>query len=597
MSGRPDATIVRAGLLLAALGASSLVQRTASAQTTAGVSDPGEARAARRLALPARAKRHLLHLVGARPVLAGADTAYPPARTLVCAGAALTYYVDSMVGNDRNPGTTPAQPWQSIRRVNRGAYCAGDGILFHAGQSFAGKLRFTPVNSAGAAAAPITVSSYGGGRATLLGGRRSGLVAQNVAGFHITDLTFVGTRPRCSGGHTHGILFETHNTNTTLSGIAIDQVEVGGFCEGITVGSDDDASRFADVRITDVVVHDNGDAGINTFDPALAHHDIVNVYVARARTYNNADTGGIVLFGVNGGTVEYSVAYNNGARGSGSVGIWAFDANAITIQDNESYANQTVADDGDGFDLDGGVSNSVMQYNYAHDNVGIGFLICGCVDFYRMSNNVVRYNISENDGATGQPSAIYMLGGEPFDGLEIDQNTVYSNAGAGPLVLIDGGGSPYSHVHLRNNILVTDAGKTLLQVPDPQDGSDLTFQGNDYWARDGRLTIAWGASMYVDVGAWRSATGQETLNGGSVGFAVDPGLCNIGNGGTVDPSSRTTLPAYKLQSTSPLIDVGLDLPQLFGIDVGPHDFYDNPIPVGRTYDVGADEFQAGQGCR
>lgn len=79
-------------------------------------------------------------------------------------------------------------------------------------------------------------------------------------------------------------------------------------------------------------------------------------------------------------------------------GIWAWDSNNILLQFNESYANRTIGVDGDGFDFDGGVTNSVMQYNYSHDNDAAGFLLAQYAFAPQaMKNIVIRYNISEND--------------------------------------------------------------------------------------------------------------------------------------------------------------------------------------------------------
>ena len=52
--------------------------------------------------------------------------------------------------------------------------------------------------------------------------------------------------------------------------------------------------------------------------------------------------------------------------------------------------------------------------------------------------------------------------------------------------------------------------------------------------------------------------------------------------------------AFTLQSGSPAIDAGVDLVALGYIsDMGPHDFFGNPIPNG-NYDIGAHEFGAGR---
>ena len=44
------------------------------------------------------------------------------------------------------------------------------------------------------------------------------------------------------------------------------------------------------------------------------------------------------------------------------------------------------------------MKNSVMQYNYSHDNDGAGYLLAQFTYAREFTNNIVRYNISENDG-------------------------------------------------------------------------------------------------------------------------------------------------------------------------------------------------------
>src|SRR5262249_15032001 len=147
-----------------------------------------------------------------------------------------------------------------------------------------------------------------------------------------------------------------------------------------------------------------------TYDAAVKQHMIEDVRVSRSSAYRNGIFGGIVLFGVDGGTVERSVAFANARAAEGGVGIWAFDANRILFTHNESYANgsRTIHHDGDGFDFDRGVTNSVMVHNYSHDNGGAGFLVCSCsaarYPYYRMRKVLIRSNVSRNDGSSGQPS-------------------------------------------------------------------------------------------------------------------------------------------------------------------------------------------------
>src|SRR5206468_751201 len=128
-------------------------------------------------------------------------------------------------------------------------------------------------------------------------------------------------------------------------------------------------------------------------------------------------------------TIERCVAYNNGAAcnnpGGGPMGIWTWDSNNITIQYNESYANRcgTGSRDGGGFDLDGGVTNSVMQYNYSHDNYGAGFLLFQFASARPYGNNIVRYNITANDARNFHYGGIYMGGGSAVINNQIYNNT------------------------------------------------------------------------------------------------------------------------------------------------------------------------------
>src|SRR5262249_16011564 len=112
----------------------------------------------------------------------------------------------------------------------------------------------------------------------------------------------------------------------------------------------------------------------------------------------------------------------------GPVGIWAWSSRKLVIQNCVSVRNRTGGKyDGGGFDFDGGVSESIMQYNYSAENDGAGFLI---YDFgaapFRLADNVVRFNISENDGRNNGFAGIYVKSvGEPIERLQVYHNTVF----------------------------------------------------------------------------------------------------------------------------------------------------------------------------
>lgn len=305
-------------------------------------------------------------------------------------------------------------------------------------------------------------------------------------------------------------------------------------------------------------------------------------------TYHSGD--GIVFGSVSGGIIERSLAHDNGALGFGGIGIWTYDSTSVTIQDNESYNNHTSGGtDGGGFDLDGGTSNSVLQYNYSHGNDGAGLGLYQYSGAPAWSGNTVRYNISENDGRKNSYSGIQLWnGGSGLSGAEIYNNTIYVSpaaTGRPRAVFVQ---TATTNVHVRNNILFTTGGLPLIDVASGQSG--LLFQGNDYYANGGTVTLRWYGVIYNSLNNWRTATGQERLGTTNTGLSVDPQLNGPGGGGTIgNPDLLNTLFAYRLKSSSSMINAGLGLQQLFALNAGPHDFYDTPIPQLGGFDLGANE--------
>ncbi|UCE99779.1 MAG: hypothetical protein JSV82_01560 [Planctomycetota bacterium] len=520
------------------------------------------------------------------------------------------YYV-SPSGSDSNPGTSPEQAWATIDKVNQGVFVAGDSVLFEGGETFYGSMQFD-ASDGGTATNPLTISSYGTARATIDSADANGLCGHNCAGFEITNLNFVGSGGADPNGN-HGIYFINDlNNNIKLEYIYINNVEISNYFErGIYIlGNSASNSGFKDVRITNTKIHDGGNIGINSGGwwpvTGWAHEDI---YISDCEVYNilgipgrEPHSGnGIVLSGVDGAVIEYCEAYNNGelcdAPGGGPLGIWGWEANDLVIQFCESHHNKTSGGDGGGFDLDGGCINSVMQYNYSHDNEGCSYLICHFGSATQFKNNVCRYNIGENDctGSRSPMGAIHFWSAKNPPGLQnthVYNNTLYlgpNSIGKGIFVMsedIDG-------LYIRNNIIVTTGGLTMVEVMG-RATDKVTFQGNCYWSSGDDFIIKWGrCRTYYSLDEWRLATGQEMLDGAPIGFQVDPKLIYAGSGGTIgDPCQLDTLEAYKLGGASPIIDQGLDLTALFGTDVGTRDFYGSAIPDGSGYEIGAHEYDA-----
>lgn len=78
------------------------------------------------------------------------------------------YYIDSVAGDDSNPGTTESQPWKSIDKVNSSTYLPGDRILFKAGSVWE-NTTLSPKGS-GEEGKPIIIGAYGSGEKPRLEG-------------------------------------------------------------------------------------------------------------------------------------------------------------------------------------------------------------------------------------------------------------------------------------------------------------------------------------------------------------------------------------------------------------------------------------------
>src|SRR5690242_20087818 len=96
-----------------------------------------------------------------------------------------TYYV-SPAGDDTADGRTPGRAWRTLARVSSTSFEPGSHILLESGRVFRGTLYFDE-DDVGTAADPITVGSYGDGRALLDGGDGYGIVVRNTGGFRIEN--------------------------------------------------------------------------------------------------------------------------------------------------------------------------------------------------------------------------------------------------------------------------------------------------------------------------------------------------------------------------------------------------------------------------
>ncbi len=506
----------------------------------------------------------------------------------------LANYFVHPLGSDSNPGTgrRPTQAWQTIGKVNGANLNAGDSVFFFAGATFTGNLFLNALDTA-SPTNPLTITSYGPGRATISSGNSAAIFASTVEGINITNLIMVGSG--MFNNSSTGVHFLNPKTDgTMLRHFHVNNVEVSGYgSTGMLFESAYGNGYMQDIRVTNSVFHHNLNGGIQTIGPGGAstgvfYRTIFDVYIAYVTIYDNA---GVTLGGVDGALVERSVSYNTTDFGSlVGGGFVVYNSSNVVLQHNEAYNVKSPGIEGAGFALDWDTVNCVLQYNYSHDNDGAGFVLFGSPGFGLPDSfgNTIRFNVSENDARVNTYAGITVYLG--VYNAEIYNNTVFMEPRPGvaysAFQLWEWSGAS---LHIRNNIFSTTGGVPLVVVFTPTgSGFDLVFQGNNYYSSGAPFTIYYEDAPYSSLAAWRVATNQEKLNNTPTGSSVDPQLKNPGNGGTIgNPDLLETMTAYQLKPTSPLKNSGLNLLALFGLDPGPEDFFGNPFPHGAEYSVGA----------
>ena len=533
----------------------------------------------------------------------------------------IAYHVDPL-GRDDNPGTSPAQAWRSIDRANGHDFKPGDRLLFAGGKTHVGNLVMGP-NDAAPPEHPIVIGSFGQGRATIKAGLGTAILVKDVGGIEVRDIVCEGAGRAKNNGC--GVAFvNTLPGNVRQKHVRISNVEARGFGRdtissvdqsggfrppagcGIFVGgdaADKSKSGFEDIRIEGCELFENEFYGVlitGCWDEKATRYSNHGLVVADCRFYGNTGDpdyrqkhsgSGILVEDTDGGIVERCAAWENGAlcnqTPGGPCGIWTAGSRRITIQRCESFRNRTGnAPDGDGFDLDGGSIDCVLQYNYSHDNDGAGILVY-TYPYAPLADrgNIVRFNICEGDAVKlGDYGAIHVGNdGHGMSGVEIYHNTFIAGKSARSAVSLHG---KDVGVAFRNNLILGPMGCPLVTMDHDTDA--IIFTGNLYWS-GGRSFKTASSKTCESLEAWRK-TGKEMIGGNAVGLFANPGLeLDAPRGQTGDLPWLGRLTRFQPPAGSPVVDAAIDLKAVFKLDHGGLDLLKTKVPSGNAPDIGAIE--------
>lgn len=495
--------------------------------------------------------------------------------------------------------------------------------------------------------AQLTITNYGTGgscRATsgpsgcapiVLGDAQTNLVELiNVRNVTVQNLALT-TSPTATTDGTTGIIVGMAGSRQLMSGISVQNNYLKNFGIGIY------ALTFVGVTRTTVLsctLRDNqvtADTPTTTADMGIlinysgnGCNAIGNVVSNMGGHLNNAPKyyGGCCGVGIEvannapgASLIEFNVIHDNGYNNhtcGGAFALETYKGTNVTVRHNEIYSQGTVSStgcDNGAIDFDAETSNSIAEYNYTHNNWGEAYLLyAGAKSHF---NNIVRYNISENDmrGLSGGVISVG-IGQGPFNSNSVEY--VYGNT-----IWVDSTGlygktwfegikideCPASPSIVANNIwavgknpstsqnIFVDLGRQLCNGGNGQ----LTWAANDWYAIGAAPNPRWGsvggdASTIQTVAAWQAA-----IDGDVGATSANPQLASPGNG-ICYPSGRiqagtqgqsTKCPSgYELHSGSPMIGVGFNIARSPYDQSVTTDYWGKALPhtSGTGWNIGAD---------
>ncbi len=511
------------------------------------------------------------------------------ARLRAAQSSPANYHLDCSAGQNGNG--TENSPWNSLATVTAFTFRPGDHLLLKRGSACNGAL--TPRGS-GAANAPIVIDAYGSGAQPVINGgtAEAALKLFNQQYWEINNLEI-------TGGNLYGVYVSGDIPHSSLNHIYLRNLDVHGAGYTSTKRSDSGevffstqaaGQIFTDILIDGVSAHDSHvsqgifvNAGGTWVETADVSQPLGSNVTVQNSTAHDIYGDGILITEVKNGLLQGNVVYRSGlcphCTGSTPVGLWQWYCHSCTVQNNESYANQSWGGDGGDFDIDYYSNDNVVQYNYGHDSAGY------CVAFFgaggRASiNNVFRYNVCSNNGRKSELSKqgeifVHTWDGGSLDGVQIYNNTLYWNpaSSAAAFITTDATFTGSLPRFIKNNIIYAT-------VPDMiQTTSAFVLDNNLYWT-----TSATGPKWQFDGKAYTNfSTYQGSAKQDVHGYYADPKLDTPSYHSVGRPAN-----AFRLLPGSPAFGKGSNVcSEIPRCSMGTQDFWGHRLSGGRAYNIGA----------
>lgn len=471
--------------------------------------------------------------------------------------SAATYYVDSAAGSDGNTGTTSATAWQTLTKVNATTFVAGDSVLFKRGGAWTGQLH--PLGS-GSSSAQITIDAYGSGAAPLIqgAGAVSALLLSNqqywsIRNLEITNTGTVGTQRR--GVHIlatdAGKVSRIHLIGLTVHDVTGDTAQKHNAGIHFQAAGTVTPTYFDDVVIEECYVYAITRSGISSTSSWNVRTGTTNTnwtpstnVVIKNNVIADCAGNGLLWLVASAPHIYGNVFAHNGATENGNA-VFPYNCDDALLDHNEAYGtvyNLTNSDnngadkDAGGFDADYECKNTIIEYNYAHDNDLAGIIAVSAPANNGTSpgfnqNPVIRYNILQNNDRIGIRVTGFVTGARIYN------NTLYFDSAMSAVTLVRHGG--WSGVYpddtqYKNNVIVNHS---TTSTYDFSSSTNTLFDYNVFYGQhpateptdahkltsDPRLADA-GTGSY----GWDSVDGYRLLSGSP---AIGSGVLISGNGG------------------------------------------------------------------
>lgn len=451
---------------------------------------------------------------------------------------------------------------------------SGARIFLAAGKIFDGQ--FAPTGS-GTADNPIKLTAYNADSGEVYlenidnkpiinghGDVNSTFYLYNSEHWEINNLEITNTDGTdLDQGDLRGIYVVGENSGT-LENITIRNCyihDVNGKVEGklrggihIHVIGDNTKTRFNNLLVENNYIKNVGGVGIGNQSSwgsiNTADYYPWTSYVIRGNRVEQTGRNGIIVRYSTNPIAEYNVLAHT-SRYSVGHSIFNFNTKECVMQYNEVYGNIGEVDEADrgGFDADYNSEETLIQYNYSHNN----HWFCGIMRKYN-KGITIRYNISVNERL-----GAYMYGFPTDTGVEdvlIYNNTHYFGA--------EVNASP-----------IASPAKTRTPINTTFYNNLFYFEDTSIWAVLPDHTCELSNNLFYNV----TPKGKNALSENPI--FENPGVVNF----DINMQDPGRLSGYRLRDTSPCLNAGLNIENNGGLD-----FWGNQVGT-EAIDIGAYEKQ------